>query len=116
MENNFKLPLASKGERPYFLKDKDVEKTMNMVMALAGELSVVYTRLRALESLLEKQGILSSKAVDNYETSDQDAAALDLWRSNFLRILLRPIYAEAEREANATAKENYQDAIKIAEE
>lgn len=112
----FEFPLASKGERPYFLEDKDVEKTINMVMALAGELSVVYSRLRALESFLEKQGTLPSQALDNYQISDQEAAALDLWRNNFLRILLRPFHAEAEREANPAIAEDYQEAVKIAEE
>ena len=112
--SDVKLPVASKGERPYFLDDKDVEKVMNMVLALTGELSVVYSRLYALEKVLEKHKLVGCDEVAQYKVTDEDATKLDAWRNELINIVLRPIHAEMERNAEPE-KEPYKKAVELTE-
>lgn len=112
--SELKMPVAAKGERPYFLDDKDAEKAMNMVLALTGELSVVYARLYAMERVLEKHGLVAPGEVGQYKVTAEDEARLDRWRNDLIKIILRPIHAEMERNAQPN-KEPYQKAIEIAE-
>jgi hypothetical protein len=116
MANNTRIPLAAKGERPYFLSSPDIEKVLNVTLALAGEVSVAYSRLRVLERVIENAGLCKPGAVDAYKLSDEDARALDEWRSTFLKSVLRPIHAEI---AGASSQQEtiqpYDQAIKLAE-
>jgi hypothetical protein len=109
------LPVASKGDRPYFMDDKDAEKVMNMVLALTGELSVVYSRLYALERVLEKNNLIAQNLVNEYRMTDSDATTLDAWRNTLIKTVLRPIHAEMQRNAQPDAKENYDKVIELTE-
>lgn len=112
MSEVVKLPVASKGDRPWFLGDAEVEKVLDVT--LAGEVSVLYTRLRALERLVEQHGLLQPGEVEAFRPSDDDARALDEWRANFIRSVLRPIQADMAR-TKAGATEPYDKAIEVAE-
>lgn len=113
--SELKMPVAAKGERPYFLDDKDAEKAMNMVLALTGELSVVYTRLYALEKVLERHNLVAPGEVEQYKLTEEDHARLDRWRNDLIKIVLRPIHAEMERNAQPD-KEPYHKAIELTEQ
>lgn len=114
--SDVKLPVASKGERPYFMDDKDAEKVMNMVLALTGELSVVYSRLYALEKVLEQHDLIGDAIVDQYRMTDADSAKLDKWRNDLINTVLRPIHAEMQRNAQSDTKEPYDKAVELTED
>lgn len=114
MSEAVKLPVASKGDRPWFLGDAEVEKVLDVTLALAGEVSVLYTRLRALERLVEQHGLLQPGEVEAFRPSDDDARALDEWRANFIRSVLRPIQADMAR-TKGGATEPYEKAVEFTE-
>ncbi len=47
------LPKASKGGRPTFLDSADSERLLNMVVALAGEVSLLHDKLDSLARVLK---------------------------------------------------------------
>lgn len=114
MSEPVKLPIAAKGDRPWYLGDAEVEKVLDVTLALAGEVSVLYTRLRALERLVEQHGLLKPGEVEAFRPSDEDARALDAWRAEFIRSVLRPIQADMAR-ARAPASEPYEKTIEMTE-
>jgi hypothetical protein len=63
--------LAPKGKRPEFFGDPDKEKLLSMVLALAGELSVLRLRLDTVERLLEASGGLDRAAIEGFAPDRQ---------------------------------------------
>ncbi|MFO0336078.1 MAG: hypothetical protein ACK53C_13885 [Pseudomonadota bacterium] len=112
MSESVKLPTVAKGDRPWYFDDAEVEKVLDVTLALAGEVAVLYTRLRALERLVEQHGLLQPGAVDAFRPSDDDARALDEWRANFIRSVLRPIRTDRER---TRAPESYDGNMRMTE-
>ena len=51
----------AKGKKPTFFADPQVDKLMAIVMALAGEVSVLRERLDTVERLAENKGLLSAR-------------------------------------------------------
>ena len=67
-------PLAKAGEkargkRPWFLEDQDSERVLNIVMALAQEVSVVRQRLDTVERLLETKGVVTKADIEGFTPS-----------------------------------------------
>lgn len=90
----------AKGKRPTFADEAQVDHLVAMVMALAGEVSVLRERVDAAEQLLVAAGAFGLGAIDGFEP---DAVARDArmrWRAGFLDRLLRSVHA-AEAEASA---------------
>lgn len=112
MSEQVKLPIAAKGDRPWYFGDAEVEKVLDVTLALAGEVSVLYTRLRALERIVEQHGLLKPGEVEAFRPSDEDARALDEWRANFVRTVLRPIQADMAR-TRAPATEPYEQTMEM---
>lgn len=63
----------AKGKRPDTLNDYNAERTLSIVMALAGEIAVVKERLDTVERLLETKGSLTRADIETY-APDRDAA------------------------------------------
>ncbi|WP_192878850.1 hypothetical protein [Sphingopyxis lindanitolerans] len=63
----------AKGKRPDTLNDYHAERTLSIVMALAGELAVVKERLDTVERLLETKAVICRADIDAY-APDRDAA------------------------------------------
>ena len=89
------LPRAARGERPFFLGDADVERLLNMVVALTGELCRVEDRLDRLERLAVDPKALSAWAADAEsvaERAERRGAVIDR--------VFRILEADAERTLN----------------
>lgn len=112
MSEPVKLPIAAKGDRPWYFGDAEVEKVLDVTLALAGEVSVLYTRLRALERIVEQHGLLQPGEVEAFRPSDEDARALDEWRTTFIRTVLRPIQADMAR-ARTPVTEPYEQTMEM---
>lgn len=61
-----KLLRKSKGKRPHFFADPAIDQVMSMIVAMAGELSIVYDRLDTMERLLDSKGTVSRADIEAY--------------------------------------------------
>lgn len=72
----------TRGKQPRFFDVQGVDELVSITMGLAQELWAVRERLAAVEAL-GKAGI-STAAVETYEFSDEERAALDRERKEFI--------------------------------
>lgn len=87
-----KLALAgkkAKGQRPYFMQDKQTEQVMSIAMALAMELNVARERIDSLERILEQKGILSADEVDSFVPDKAEADRRSIQTQEYLARVLR---------------------------
>lgn len=94
-------PLAQAGEkargkRPWFLEDKDSERVLTIVMALAQELSVMRQRLDTVERLLETKDVITRADIEGFAPSRDEAAERGAWNQEFIARILRIVQQENE--------------------
>ena len=87
-------PKASKGARPQFLADADCERLLNMVMALAAEVSLLHDKFDTLARVAAAEGQFGLADLEAYQP---DEAARSARRDAMLGRVLRIIEADAER-------------------
>ena len=88
------LPKHSKGERPYFFDDPAVDKLLAMLLAMAGELSVLRDRLDTLERLVEEKGLINRQDIESYEPDKNVIAEHDAQREEYLKQILKIVDVE----------------------
>jgi hypothetical protein len=98
-----------KGKRPYFLDNRDSERLMTIVMALAQEVSVMRERMDTIERLLEKKKTISRKDIEAFAPSKAEAAERGAWTQEFLARILRTL--QQEREALAAVDDQYSEDV-----
>lgn len=81
--------MATKGKRPVYFDDPQIDKLLAMVMALTGEVSVLRERLDTLERLLETKGVLSLCEITAYQPDDMAAKEREQWRADYIARVLR---------------------------
>jgi len=94
-----KIDLAgskAKGERPWFLAERQTEQVLSIAMALATELAVTRERLNTLEAILQQQGVLAKDAIDSYRPSAAETAARSLAMQEYLARILRIVQQDKE--------------------
>lgn len=102
----------AKGKKPTFFADPQVDKLMAIVMALAGEVSVLRERLDTVERLAESKGLLTRGEVEAYRPTEQAAAEREQWRSQYIARVLRVVHEELEAvERGETTPESYEAAV-----
>lgn len=110
-----KLNLAgtkAKGQRPYFLAQKQTEQVMSMVMSLAMELSVTRERVGTLECLLEEKGVLTREEINHYQPNSQEVAKRSVDTQEFLARLTRILQQDKEEtERNDPSMESVQEKL-----
>ena len=72
------------------------DRLLAMVMALAGEVSVLRERLDTIERRAAAKGVFSAADIDTYEPDEAALAARDRWRAGFLDRVLRIVGAGEE--------------------
>ena len=88
------LPRKAKGHRPVYSGDPHVDKLYAIVMALAGEVSVLRERLDTAERLLAARGVLTSWDIEEHHLDETALAEREKWRAEFLERLLRIVAEE----------------------
>jgi len=63
----------AKGKRPELLGDPSAERMLSILLAVAGEVSVLKQRLDTVERLLDAKGTISRADIEAFEP-DRDAA------------------------------------------
>jgi hypothetical protein len=84
----------AKGKRPYFLEDKDSERVLNIVMALAQEVAVMRERMDTIERLLERNKTISRADIDAFSPTKSEAAERGLLQQEFIARILRIVQQE----------------------
>ena len=80
---------TAKGRRPLYLSDAEQDKMLGIIMALAGEVSVLRERLDTLERVLETKGILSPSEIETYRPDETVGQQREQWRTEYISRLLR---------------------------
>ncbi len=93
----------AKGKRPWFLKDPDVERVMNITLVLVQEVGVLRERLDTIERLLERDGTVSKAAIEAYTPTKTEAEERGAWMQEFIARVLRIL--QQDREALARGEE-----------
>ncbi|QHJ13879.1 hypothetical protein FX988_04160 [Paraglaciecola mesophila] len=86
----------AKGQRPYFLQDKQTEQALSVAMTLAMELSVVKERLSSLECMLVDKGVIEKGELDQYQPSKEEVAKRSLETQAYLARVLRIMQQDKE--------------------
>lgn len=121
MENDVnKLQLKPKGRRPYFFDEPAVDKLLSIVMALAGEVSVMHDEYDTLTRMLDEKGIISKQDLQKYLPDAAVRAERDQWRESFLDNVLRIIHQEVEglreiKNNEKDAESSYDEAVDYVE-
>jgi predicted nucleic acid-binding Zn-ribbon protein len=86
----------AKGKRPIYFDDPQTDKLLAIVMALAGEVSVLRERLDTLERLVQGKGILSIAEIEAYQPDEQVVQEREQQRTDYIARLLRVIEEEVD--------------------
>ena len=102
----------AKGQRPYFLAQKQTEQALSVAMSLAMELSVTKERLASLECLLADKGIIEKGELDGYQRSKDEVAKRSLETQAYLARVLRIMQQDKEElESNDPDMQTVQDTL-----
>ncbi len=103
----------SKGKRPKFHDDEAVDRVLSIVMALAGEVSVLRERVDAHERLAAQHNLYGPAEVDAFVPDDAVEAERNAWRDGYLRRVFRAVEQDIEAIApSATKEEDYNEVIR----
>lgn len=85
---------TAKGERPIYLNDPQQDKLLGIIMALAGEVSVLRERLDTVERVLEIKGIISPSEIETYQPDEKISEQREQWRTEYISRILRILEEE----------------------
>lgn len=86
-----------RGRRKFLFKDPDVERVLDITMALAGELAVTRERLDTVERVLTGQGVVGADAFDSYAPDEAVAGDRLAEHQAMIMRILRVVHQEIEQ-------------------
>lgn len=105
------FPRTAKGRRPYFFDDPNVDKLLAMLMALAGEVSVLRDRLDTYERLATEQKWATEANIEAYEPSPEIKAERAARRGEYVSRIMRIINDEAQGDPTDAADKEYDQLV-----
>lgn len=106
------MPRKAKGKRPTFFNDPQIDTVMGIVMALAGEVSVLRERLDSVERLAAAKGLFTQDDIEAYRPDDAVMAERERWRAEYIERVLRVVHQELEETDRGETTESYQAAVR----
>jgi hypothetical protein len=88
------IPRRASGERPYFFDDPAIDQLYAVLLALAGELSVAWDRIDALERLLVARDVLAPGEVAGFVPDEAATAERAARRRGTIERLFRVLTPE----------------------
>lgn len=85
-----------KGKRPNTLHDFNAERTLSILLAIAGEVSVLRERLDTVERLLDAKGTISRADIDAYQATGDAAYERALMTKEYVARIMRGMQQEME--------------------
>ena len=86
----------AKGKRPQYFDDPAVDRTLSIVMAIAGEVAVLRERLDTVERLLDAKGSISRADIEAYTPDRKAAAERGLLHKEYIARILRGVQQDME--------------------
>ncbi len=86
----------AKGKRPAYFADPAVDRVLSIVMALAGEVSVLRERLDTIERLLDANGSISRDDIETYEPDHSAGAERGLATQAYIARIMRGVQQDME--------------------
>ncbi len=86
----------AKGKRPDTLHDYNAERTLSILLAVAGEVSVLKERLDTVERLLDSKGTISRDDIENYTPTGDAAYERALATKEYIARIMRGMQQEME--------------------
>lgn len=86
----------AKGKRPEFLNTPAEDRTLSILLAVAGEVSVLKERLDTVERLLDAKGTISRADIDGYEADRGAAYERALMTKEYIARIMRGVQQDME--------------------
>jgi hypothetical protein len=86
----------AKGKRPAYFEDPAIDRTLSIVMALVGEVSVLRERLDTVERLLETKGTISRADIENYAPDRDTGKERGLITKQYIARIMRGVQQDME--------------------
>jgi hypothetical protein len=86
----------AKGKRPAYFEDPAIDRTLSIVMALVGEVSVLRERLNTVERLLESQGTITRADIEAYEPDRRAGEERGLQTREYIARIMRGVQQDME--------------------
>jgi hypothetical protein len=86
----------AKGKRPAYFEDPALDRTLSIVMALVGEVSVMRERMDTLERLLAAKGSISRADIEAYEPDKAAARERGLITREYIFRVMRAVQQDME--------------------
>jgi hypothetical protein len=86
----------AKGKRPRYFDDPAIDRTLSIVMAIAGEVAVLRERLDTVERLLDAKGTVSRADIESYAPDRKAGAERGLLHKEFIARILRGVQQDME--------------------
>ena len=86
----------AKGKRPAYFDDPANDRTLSIVMAIAGEVSVLRERLDTVERLLDAKGSISRADIEAYAPDRAAAGERGLLTKEYIARILRGVQQDME--------------------
>ena len=96
---------VARGRQPQFFEDPSIDKLLAMIVALAGEMSVLGERLDTHERLAEAGLVATPEAIENYEPSATTEDQREASRAAMLSRVFRVIEVSAQIDRDAAEQE-----------
>ncbi len=97
----------SKGKRPNYFDDPAIDRTLSIVMALVGEVSVMRERLDTVERLLDTKGTISRDDIESYVPDREAGKERGLLTKAYIARVMRSV--QQDMEALSEAESSVED-------
>lgn len=86
----------AKGKRPPYFEDPAIDRTLSIVMAVAGEVAVMRERMDTIERLLDAKGTISRADIEAYTPDRQAGQERGLLQKEYIARILRGVQQDME--------------------
>ena len=86
----------AKGKRPAYFADPATDRTLSIVMALAGEISVMRERMDTIERLLDAKGAISRSDIEAYVPDTAAGKERGLLIKDYIARIMRGVQQDME--------------------
>lgn len=104
----------AKGKRPQYFEDPAIDRTLSIVMALVGEVSVLRERMDTIERLLDARGTISRADIETYTPDRKAGEERGLITRDYIARIMRGVQQDMEAlaELNEPSVEEWSNTLK----
>lgn len=86
----------AKGKRPAYFEDPAIDRTLSIVMALVGEVSVMRERMDTIERLLDAKGTISRTDIECYVPDRASGKERGVMAKDYIARIMRGVQQDME--------------------